>query len=235
MTVCENEKSMNACEEEILRLTGYKPRKKYKCYQEYLICLLREIHNLPYDKFTYLVSHQVYEWYKEASHAFKHYWDLPKLPDVAKEELRYPRDDEEYIPPEEAEATPEEHHANIKALLAAEEKAKQALKELHEASEKTRIKTYSKYRPAHPLEGARWYLFPETDRYGLMKGTKWSRAAEMLERGCYMKEIVKLNGYHCWKLISGLRRKGHRVVNVGGMIKLTHKDDVELIKNKGEG
>jgi len=57
----------------------------------------------------------------------------------------------------------------------------------------------------------------------------------MLERGCYMKEIVKENGYHCWKLIGGLRNKGHRVVNVGGVIKLTHKDDVELIKNKGEG
>jgi hypothetical protein len=52
----------------------------------------------------------------------------------------------------------------------------------------------------------------------------------MLERGCYMKEIIKENGYHCWKLIGGLRSKGHRVVNVGGMIKLTHKDDVELIK-----
>ena len=109
------------------------------------------------------------------------------------------------------------------------------MKELHEASEKTRIKTYSKYRPARWFEGARWYLFPDADRYGLQKGTKSSRAAEMLERGCYMKEIVKLNGYHCWKLIGGLRSKGHRIVNVGGMIKLTHKDDVELIKNKGEG
>src|SRR5215831_17369806 len=128
---------MNSCEEEILRLTGYKPRKKYKHYQEYLICLLREIHNLPYDKFTYLVSNQTYEWYREASQAFKHYWDLPKLPDVAKEELRYPSDDEEYIPPEEAEALPKSTTRTLR-LLAAEEKAKQALKELHEASEKIR-------------------------------------------------------------------------------------------------
>ena len=223
---------MNACEEEILRLTGYKPRKKYKHYQEYLICLLREIHNLPYDKFTWLVSHQVYEWYREAGIAFKKWKMLPPLPEATQEELRYPRDDEEYIPPEEAEATPEEHHANIKALMAAEEKAKQALQELQEISEKVRPKQYSKYRPAHPIEGARWYLFPETDRYGLLKGTKWSRAAEMLELGCYMKEIVKENGYHCWKLIGRLRNKGHRVVNVGGVIKLTHKDDVELIKTK---
>src|SRR5262249_11405120 len=74
----------NACEEEILRLTGYKPRKKYKHYQEYLICLLRELHNLPYDKFTYLVSNQTYEWYKDAGKAFKLYKMLPQLPEVAK-------------------------------------------------------------------------------------------------------------------------------------------------------
>src|SRR5262249_44823678 len=74
---------MNPCEEEILRLTGYKPRKKYRHYQEYLICLLREVHNLPYHKFQELVSHQVYDWYKKAGRAFTLWRELPlylKLP-----------------------------------------------------------------------------------------------------------------------------------------------------------
>ena len=177
---------MNACEEEILRLTGYKPRKKYRHYQEYLICLLREVHNLSYDKFQELVSHQVYDWYKKAGRAFTLWLELPPLPDVAKEDLRYPRDGE-WIPPEEAEATPEEHRANMRELLAAETSAKQALKRLQEASEKVRPKVYPKYRPANPLEGGRYYLFPETDRYGTLKGTKSWQAVQMLERGCYMK------------------------------------------------
>jgi len=216
----------NACEEEILRLTGYKPRKKYKHYQEYLICLLRELHNLPYDKFTYLVSNQTYEWYKDAGKAFKLYKMLPQLPEVAKEDLRYPRDDEEYVPPEEAEATPEEHQENIKELLAAEENVKQTLKRLQEARDRVSPKVYHKYRSPHPIEGARYYLFPEMDRYGVLKGTKRWRTIKMLEVGCRMKDIIAEDGYHCWRLIGILRKKGHQVVSIGGLLKLTHKDDI---------
>jgi hypothetical protein len=123
MIVCYDEKSMNACEEEILRLTGYKPRKKYRHHQEYLICLLREVHNLSYDKFKELVSHQVYDWYRKAARAFSLWKAIPPLPEVAKEDLRYPRDGD-WIPAEEAEATPEEHRANMRELLAAETNAK---------------------------------------------------------------------------------------------------------------
>src|SRR5258708_1988713 len=107
---------MNACEAEILELTKYKPLKSgYKTRDEYLICLLRAVDALPQDRFEHLVSHQVFQWYEEAAKAFKSYKPLPELPDVSLEELRYPRDDEDYTSPEFSEVTVEEHRGNIKA------------------------------------------------------------------------------------------------------------------------
>ncbi len=219
---------MNAAEAEILEVTKYKPRKKYKDRDEYLISLLREVDGLSQDKLEYLISHQVYDWYQQAATAFKGYHPLPELPDVPLENLRYPRDDEDYTPPDFKVPTPEEHRGNIKAMLEAQEKASDALAKLEEATNKVKKKRHSKYRLAEPLEGARHYLFPEMDRYGLLMGSQRQKGAEMLERGATMKEVKEATGYTMYNLLRRLQELGHRIDQAGGVIKLTHKDDTKL-------
>lgn len=224
---------MNACEAEILALTKYTPRKKYKTRDEYLICLLRELDRMPEDKYMYLVSNQVHGWYEDAAVAFKGYKPLPELPDDPIEALRYPRDDEDYTPPPgPPELTPDEHRGNISAMLEAQDEAQQALKKLEEATDKVKPKRNSKYRLADPIEGARHYLFPEADRYGLLRGTKYQAAAEMMERGCTMREIKETHGHTMYNLVRKLVGQGHSVENAGGVFKLTHKDDLDANQNK---
>src|SRR5260221_10539889 len=162
---------MNAWEAEILELTKYKPLKIYKSRDEYLINLLKAVDAFPQDRFEHLVSNQVFQWYEEAARAFKNYKPLPELPNVSLEDLRYLRDDEDYITEHPEVITPEEHRGNIKALIDAHEEADKALEKLQEATEKVKPKRQSKYRQPHPAEGARHYLFPEADRYGLQKGS----------------------------------------------------------------
>lgn len=217
---------MNACEAEILEITGYKPRKKYKDRQHYLICLVRAVVYLPDDKYEHLISQQVHEWHHRAVKAFKEYKDIPELPDVSVDDLRYLRDEENYVPPATQTATPEEHKENIKALLDAQAKADEALAVLKEASEKVRPKRHSKYRLPAPGEGARHYLFPELDRFGFIRGTERSKAAEMFERGAMMKEVKEKIGYPTYNMLRMLREKGHRIENADGLIRLTHKEDL---------
>ena len=222
---------MNACEVEILELTKLKKHKSYKTRQDYLVHLLRALDNLftkpgGKEKLDWWLSHQSYEWYDKAAKKFLAHKPLPEFPEAAPADLRYPRDDE---PPEPlpVHPTPEEQRLHIQAVFSAQEKAEEALRELAEATEKVKAKRHSKYRLADPSEGARHYMFPENDNYGLLRGSKRSIAAEMLEKGCYMKDIRLATGHTQYNLLKELREAGHRVVNSGGLITLTHKDLLE--------
>lgn len=217
---------MNACEAEILEVTKLKKHKSYKNRQAYLAHLMKAVDGLGQDQLDWLISHQTYEWYRKAADQFIARKPMPDLPEVAPESLRYPRDDEPAEPPPNV-PTPEEQRGNIKAVLEKQEKAEEALRELAEATEKIKAKRHSKYRLADPSEGARHYLFPEPDRYGLIRGSKRSIAAEMLERGCTMQEVKNATGYTQYNLLKLLRDQGHSVVNAGGIIKLTYKGDLE--------
>lgn len=225
---------MNACEAEILEITKLKPRKKYKDRDEYLIHLLRAVDGLPSDKFEYLLSQQTYNWYEQAAKAFKAYKPLPELPDTPLNELRYPRDEEDYTPPQTKMPSTEEHRGNIQAMLEAKEKADKALEELKEATDKVKPKRHSKYRQPEPHEGARYYLFPELDRYGLLLGSQRQKAAEMFERGATMNDVKAVTGYTMYNLLRRLKELGHQVENAGGIIKLTHKDDIKPQEAKNE-
>ncbi len=220
---------MNACEAEILRLTKYEPRtkQKYKNRNEYLTILLMRLDMLPADKLEHLVSEQVYDWFRRATAKFKGYRPLPELPDIPAEELRYPIDQYKLTEIPEVEMPSE---GSILELIEARERLDEALQAVQRATEKVRAKRYSKYRPAHPLEGARYYLFAEADQYGLIIGSMRHQAATMFERGATMPEVTKACGYPMYNLLRMMRERGHRVVNAGGLYTLIHKDLVEMKK-----
>src|SRR5258708_38267679 len=104
---------MKPTEAEILEVTKFKPRKKYKNRNEYLIALVRAVDSLPADKFEYLLSNQVYNWYVEAAKAFLADKVLPDLPDATMGELRYRRDEEDYVPARLPRGTAERRRNNV--------------------------------------------------------------------------------------------------------------------------
>src|SRR5258708_26876893 len=107
---------MKPTEAEILEVTKFKPRKKYKNRNEYVIALVRAVDSLSADKFEYLLSNQVYNWYVEAAKAFLADKVLPDLPDATMGELRYRRGGEDYLAPKLPVVTPEEHRNNVQTF-----------------------------------------------------------------------------------------------------------------------
>lgn len=195
-------------EQEILEATHFDPPREYPDRQDYLAALCKAVNKLEDIEFDAL-STEAADWFNDSVRAMNNKKDLPEFADT--------EDDDEA---EEVAAKP----APVKAMT---EPKKAAVK----AVEEKVIKRRAKGAPARQLEHPK--IDPqasidnfETDRYGVVKGSKNAAAVAMLEGGCRMTDITASIGGTYYNLVARLMKQGHHVEKgANGMIKLAHKDD----------
>lgn len=191
------ERSMSVIEQEILEATQFDPPRKYDDRQDYLAALAKAVNKLEDIDFDAL-STEAADWFNTSVKAMNNKKDLPDFPDAE----------------EEAEA----------------EEVKAEPKKVAKAVEKTEPKRRPKGAPPKKLDHPK--VDPqasidhfETDKYGVVVGSKNAAAVAMLEKGCRMADITASIGGTYYNLVARLMKQGHHIEKgANGMITLTHKD-----------
>ena len=189
----------SAIEQELIEACEFDPPRKYDDRQDHLAALARAINKIKDVDFDAL-SVDAAEWFNDAVRALKEKRDIPEFGDFE----------------EEANADPDEE--------AAEEAAPEKPKPKPEPA-KRRAKGVPPRKLEHPPIDASGIETAELDKWGIVKGSKNSAAAAMLETGCRMSDITHSIGGTYYNLVERLRKAGHSIEKgSNGSIKLVHKD-----------
>lgn len=184
-------------ENEIVELTNFEPPREYDDRQDYLAALAKEVNKLADIDFNTL-STEATEWFNDAVSAINNRKDLPEFPDV-----------------EEDEGDNSEPESEKPVVKAKEKEAKRRPKGVP-----PRKLEHPKVDPQQGIDNF------ETDRYGVVKGSKNAAAIAMFEQGCRMSDVTASIGGTYYNLLERLRKQGHTVEKgANGMTKLSHKDD----------
>ena len=117
-----------------------------------------------------------------------------------------------------------------------EEKPRRKVEKVTVKEDKTKghKKVPMKGKASQKKAGPHQYKHAERDRYGLVVGTKVSQAVALFEKGAPMKLIKEKLGGPQNNVLDKLRKQGHLVEKFDGVIKVTHKDDIETSKKKSK-
>jgi hypothetical protein len=201
-------------EKELLKASGFKPRREYDDRQDYLAALARAVDNMSKDDFDELTN-EAADWFNDAAQALNDKTDIS---------------DFEKIEDEEPEKT---------GSVEVEETASE-LEEETEKTEDKKLKTVPMGRAPRPKKlpypPIKEHIAPhevEFDRFGVAIGTKNASAIAMLEKGCRMTDVTESMGGTYYNVLRKLVQQGHKLEKFGdSTLKLTHKDDIKGKKEK---
>lgn len=220
---------ISVVEKELLRVTGFKPEKKYRKRQPYLAALLQAVDGIDDDAYNNLTDEAI-EWIEEAAPAFKNGTEIPdfdfknhskpsEVDEISEvtDSQEENNDDREFVDLTDKdyegdwsffEAEPNGSASNGKAELDESKEIKQKVKK-----SKTTTKEHSDKINKAPRGKNKW---------GVALGTKGAIVCELIHRpeGATMKEIEEVTGATRYNLINKLKRYGHNVVVENKVIKL---------------
>jgi hypothetical protein len=203
-------------EKELLKATGFEPKRKYPDRQNYLAALARATNQLE-DKEFEALSEAAIDWFNAAAKAIGNKRDI-----------------------EEFEAFPEtgvpgdvtEDDAELEAAVA------EADEDEAEAEVEKRVP-----KDVSPGLGKRFYKKPppkalkvpstdddiqdvELDKFACIPGTKNAQAASLFEGGARMSDVTKTLGGTYYNLLARLVKQGHKVEKgLHGIILLTYNPE----------
>ena len=214
---------MSEIEQDILKITEFKAKRKYRSRQDYLAALARSVDKLADEEFDSLEEDSA-EWANDANAAIKAKDEIDDFPDLDQEDET--EEDPEEDPEEEGEEEePEEEEAPKRGRRRAA-KGKDPKPKAAKGKDKKAKK--DKAAPRERKEPT------EVNRYGVRINTKVAEAIDMFEEGTTMKEVRETTGGNRYHILKRLESEGHQVEYLDGGIKLTHKDDVRGSKRKSK-
>jgi len=229
---------MHPIEEELHSVCKFAPTKEYKKRQDYLAALARAV-----DLYFESVSDEGFDdltdatanWFNAAARALSNKKVIPDFDDnVSSSEIQVPDEPLVEEPPIKYDELTEEF---IEELLPDEPTL--PVRKSHPPKQK---RDYGDTRPPGRVltvpDDADPTLGPvsnnKRDKWNFVIGTKNSKAASMLERGCRMADLKASIGGTYYSLLGKVIRRGHTVIHgANGYIKITYheksgrKTDVE--------
>ena len=215
-------------ETELLKITGFEPKRKYPDRQDYLAALARAANQLEDEDFDKL-SESAIDWFNAAAKAIGNKRDIEEFEAFPVTDIpgNVPQDAEEEDPleAEVAEADAEEEP----------EKPVKLKKDgtPRQANRGPALgKRFNKKLPPAAIN----LKLPETDdnivdveldKFACIPGTKNAKAAALFEQGARMADVTKTIGGTYYNLLARLTKQGHKVEKgLHGVMLLTHNSKV---------
>lgn len=230
---------MHEIERELIKVTGYKPKRKFSDREDYLKSLLNDVMKLSDDDFDNL-SDDAATWANAAvdAHNSKH-GTIPDF-DQAIEEVDAASeadqtddeatDTEEVTEDEDASDNEDETSEETPEVDEPEDEDEPASKPAKKkVVSKAKEKTTSKVPPKKEIATPKKTRSSDDedvvlDKWGCMEGSKNAQALAMFERGATTKEVKDEIGGTYYNILKKAELNGHKLEKDGAIIKLTHKN-----------
>lgn len=236
---------MHEIEREIIKVTGYKVKRKFSDREDYLKSLLNDAMKLSDDDFDNMTD-EAAAWINAAVDA--HNSKSDSIPDFDEVDEVEASEDDENEPDDESESDSDEsdesenedpEEASEDEALEDEPEAEEAIDEPVDEDEpapkptKKKVAAKEKAPKVPPKVQAKPKVEPKRspktedavlDKWSCIEGSKNSQALAMFERGATTKEVKEeLHGTY-YNLLKRMEQNGHKLEKEGAVIKLTHKD-----------
>lgn len=228
---------MHTIERELIKVTGYEPKRKFADRQDYLGSILNAVIKLTDEDFENL-SDEAATWANAAIEAknskeeFPDFMEIPLGEGDEDDAIENDPDDGDDVdsgvddtdPVEEPieasedasdEAEPEEVKPVKKKVV-----GRPALKKGEKPPEKV-AKPKNRFPVPRPKEED-----VVLDKWGSMEGSKNSQALAMFEKGATTMEVKTKIGGTYYNILKKAVQAGHKLEKEGHLVKLTHKSEI---------
>jgi hypothetical protein len=239
---------MHDIEKELIKITGYKARKKFANRQEYLRSILNDVSKLDNDQFDELTD-EAAVWTNKAVEALnaRPEEEIPDFDEIEAVDDSEDDNDQDHDDPEveedsetegEADDDPDEEDADEDDAEAQDEDEEVVTDDSDEEDEPAPKKaknkvppkksTLKKIKQSHKRAPRTSPNDPDVvlDKWGCMEGSKNARALAMFEKGATTREVKDAIGGTYYNILKKAEQQGHRLEKDGSIIKLTHRDDL---------
>lgn len=202
---------MSQIEQDIIKVTSFEPPRKYEDRQDYLAALVRAVDKLDDVEFD-LLGPVTVEWVNDAASAMRNRKKIVDFPDN--------EDTDDNLDTNEADtADAVEQEADAGGVQDEPVEAPVKVPARRKKGAAPRKLEHPKVDPKASIENF------QTDKYGIVVGSKNAAAAAMFEKGCRMSDVTASIGGTYYNLVARLKKQGHTVESgANGFTKLTHKD-----------